>query len=146
MLVVETIAKIRRAYFSGGKPVRQICRELRVSRRTVRKVIRSGATEFVYERSVQPLPKIGPWQDRLDAMLAGNARRPKRGRLTRIGVFEELRAGGYDGGYDGGDDAVRRYAAGSGRGRRPRLLQKRMCRSASIPAKRAGSTGATRLS
>src|SRR6056297_4329068 len=107
MLVVETIAKIRRAYFQDKKPIKQICRELRVSRKTVRKVIRSGATEFTYERSVQPLPKIGPWQDKLDAMLAENARRPRRERLTQIRVFEELRAQGYEGGYD----AVRRYAA-----------------------------------
>jgi len=107
MLVVETIAKIRRAYFQDKKSIKQICRELRVSRNTVRKVIRSGATELTYERTIQPLPKIGPWQDMLDEMLAVNARKPKRERLTRIRIFEELRAQGYDGGYD----AVRRYAA-----------------------------------
>lgn len=39
MLVVETIAKIRRAYFQDKKPIKQICRELRVSQNTVRKVI-----------------------------------------------------------------------------------------------------------
>ena len=107
MLVVETIAKIRRAYFQDKKSIKQICRELRVSRNTVRKVIRSGATELTYERTIQPLPKIGPWKDLLDEMLAVNARKPKRERLTRIRIFEELRARGYDGGYD----AVRRYAA-----------------------------------
>jgi transposase len=107
MLVVETIAKIRRAYFQDRKPIKQICRELRVSRKTVRKVVRSGATEFTYERGVQPQPKIGPWRTELDRMLAGNARKPKRERLTRIRIFEDLRALGYDGGYD----AVRRYAA-----------------------------------
>ncbi len=37
MLVVETIAKIRRAHFVDGKSIKQICRELRVSRNTVRK-------------------------------------------------------------------------------------------------------------
>lgn len=46
MLVVETIAKIRRAYFQDKKPIKQICRELRVSRNTVRRVIdgQAGAT------------------------------------------------------------------------------------------------------
>ena len=107
MLVVETIAKIRRWHFQDGKPIKEICRELGVSRKTVRKVIRSGATEFSYERTVQPQPKIGPWRDELDRLLAENARRPKRERLTRIRIFEELRALGYEGGYD----AVRRYAA-----------------------------------
>ena len=66
MLVVETIAKIRRAFFKQGKPIRAICRELGVSRKVVRKVIRSGATEFRYQREDQPLPKIGRWRDALD--------------------------------------------------------------------------------
>jgi transposase len=106
MLVVETIAKIRRAFFVQEKPIKQICRELRVSRKVVRKVIRSEATEFRYERGTQPLPKIGPWRDRLDELLLANERKAPRERLTLIRVFEELRRLGYRGSYD----AVRRYA------------------------------------
>src|SRR6056297_1338564 len=68
MLVVETIAKIRRAYFQDKEPIKQICRGLRVSRKTVRKVVRSGATPVTCERSVQPQPKIGPWRDQPDAV------------------------------------------------------------------------------
>jgi transposase len=74
----------------------------------VRRVVRSGATEFVYERKVQPQPKIGPWREELARLLAVNAGRAIRERLTLIRVFEELRGLGYEGGYD----AVRRYAAG----------------------------------
>jgi len=106
MLVVETIGKIRRAYFVQGKPIKAICRELKVSRKVVRKVLRSGATSFEYEREVQPLPKIGPWKADLERILAANAVRPTRERLTLMRVFEELRGLGYQGGYD----AVRRYA------------------------------------
>ena len=62
MLVVETIAKIRRAYFVHGQPIKAICRDLGVSRKVVRKVVRSEATEFSYEREAQPLPRIGPMQ------------------------------------------------------------------------------------
>jgi hypothetical protein len=46
MLIVETIAKIRLAYFSRKMTIKAICRDLRVSRKVVRKVIRSQATEF----------------------------------------------------------------------------------------------------
>ena len=106
MLIVETIAKIRRAYLSQGKSIKEICRELRVSRKVVRKVIRSNATEFRYERSRQPLPRIGPWRERLDALLDENERRSTRERLTLIRLFEELQGLGYDGSYA----AVRRYA------------------------------------
>src|SRR5258708_37434971 len=73
MLVVETIAKIRQAYFAQKKPIKAICREFRVSRKVVRKVIRSEATEFRYERSRQPLPRIDPWRGQLDGLLLANA-------------------------------------------------------------------------
>ena len=106
MLIVETIAKIRRAHFVQGKTIKAICRELKVSRKVVRKVLRSGATAFEYERSVQPLPRIGPWKDDLDRLLASNEAKAARERLTLIRIFEELRGLGYAGGYD----AVRRYA------------------------------------
>ena len=106
MLVVETIAKIRRAFFRQGKPIKAICRELGVSRKVVRKVIRSGATEFRYERETQPLPKIGRWSDELDQLLLANEVKSPRERLTLIRIFEELSGRGYEGGYD----AVRRYA------------------------------------
>src|SRR6478752_10172451 len=111
MLVVETIAKIRRAYFVHGQPIKAICRELGVSRKVVRKVIRSEATEFRYERETQPLPKMGPWSAELDRLLAANESKAARERLTLIRLFEELRAVGYAGGYD----AVRRYARSWGR-------------------------------
>ena len=106
MLVVETIAKIRRAYFAQKKPIKTICREFRVSRKVVRKVIRSQATAFRYERSRQPLPRIDPWRDPLAGLLLANEGKPAREQLTLIRIFEELRALGYEGSYD----AVRRYA------------------------------------
>jgi transposase len=106
MLILETIAKIRRAFFVQGKSIKLICRELSVSRKVVRKVIRSEATEFRYEREAQPLPKIGPWTDQLDELLLANEGKAARERLTLIRLFEELRGRGYGGGYD----AVRRYA------------------------------------
>src|SRR5471032_113438 len=106
MLVVETIAKIRRAFFVQQKPIKEICRELGLSRKVVRKVLRSGATKFRYTRETQPLPKIGPWRDEIEALLLANDGKAPRERLTLIRVFEALRGSGYDGGYD----AVRRYA------------------------------------
>ena len=54
---VDTIARIRREFFVRGKTIKEIVRELHVSRNTVRKVLRSGATEFTYTREVQPLPR-----------------------------------------------------------------------------------------
>ena len=61
MLTVETIGRIRREHFVKGKTIREIVRDLKVSRNTVRKVLRSGETAFEYERNVQPRPKLGRW-------------------------------------------------------------------------------------
>ena len=106
MLTVETIGRIRREHFLKGKTIKEIARDLKVSRNTVRKVLRSGKTAFEYERDVQPRPKLGRWTAEIDELLTSNAAKSAREQLTLIRIFEELRGRGYDGGYD----AVRRYA------------------------------------
>src|SRR5215207_7655772 len=84
MLIVETIARIRREHFIKGKTIKEIARDLKVSRNTVRKVLRSGETSFEYERSVQPRPKLGRWAAELDGLLAGNAAKVAREQVTLI--------------------------------------------------------------
>ena len=60
MLIVETIAKDSSArIFRQGMTIKAICRDLHVSRKVVRKVIRSQATEFRYQRDVNPSRKLG---------------------------------------------------------------------------------------
>ena len=111
MLIVETIGRIRREHLVKGKSIKEIARDLRISRNTVRKILRSGGTAFSYEREVQPRPRLGRWKADLDRMLTENVGKAARERLTLIRLFEELRALGYAGGYD----AVRRYARSWGR-------------------------------
>jgi len=105
MLIVETIAKVRGALSSEEADQSDLPR-VRPSRKVVRKVIRSQATEFHYERGRQPLPRIDPWRDRLNGLLLTNEGKPARERPTLVRVFEELQGLGYEGGYD----AVRRFA------------------------------------
>ena len=94
---VDTIARGRRAFYVQRWSLKKIVRELHVSRNTVRKILRSDVTDFSYERTHQPMPRIGPWQDHLDRFLSANAGNPSRERLTLIRIFEELRALGYGG-------------------------------------------------
>jgi hypothetical protein len=81
MLVVETIAKIRRLHLGQGLPIKAICRQLGLSRKAVRKVLRSGATEFRYARAEQPQPKLGAWREEGWISIG---RGINRGRRTRI--------------------------------------------------------------
>ena len=76
MVTVETIGRVRHAFHVKGKTIKQISRELRLARNTVRSMVRGEATERLYERGAQPLPKLGAFADALDQMLADNARRP----------------------------------------------------------------------
>ena len=89
MLVVETIARIRRDHLVRGVPIKKIARDLRVSKNPVRKVVRGDEASFSYERKIQPMPKLGPWVG-----------------VSLLRIHEDLAALGYGGGYD----AVRRYA------------------------------------
>jgi transposase len=106
MLIVETIGRIRRERLVKGKAIKEIARDLKISRNTVRKILRSGETSSSYDREVQPRPRLGKWKAELDRMLTENGGKAARERLTLIRLFEELRDLGYEGGYD----AVRRYA------------------------------------
>jgi len=92
--------------FGERESIRGIARRLRVSRQVVRRAIACETGEFHYERSVQPLPKLGSHVAELSRLLEENERRSRRERLTLIRVWEELRELGYAGGYD----TVRRYA------------------------------------
>jgi transposase len=105
MLVVEMVVRSRREY-AAGKPIKAIARDLKLSRKVVRKAVRAPEGAFTYKREVQPFPKIGPFKERLDVLLAENEARPRRDRLRLTRIWDLLLREGYEGSYD----AVRRYA------------------------------------
>jgi transposase len=106
MVTVDTIAKVRRAYFVQKRKIKAIARDLKLARNTVREIIRGESqTERRYVRKEQPRPRLGSHVAALEQMLCENWRQPRRERLTYQRLFAELRLDGYAGGYD----AVRRY-------------------------------------
>ncbi len=115
MLIVETIAKIRRYHFVEGLGIKAISRKLNLSRNTVRKVIRSGVTEHKYERNKQPLPQLGKYVERLEKLLNKDMQRPKKRRFTSQRLFEVLQVEGYTGGYDSIQRYVKKWRLGHGK-------------------------------
>ena len=67
MLIVETIGRIRREHFVQGKTIREIARDLKLSRNTVRKVLRSAETAFSCGREVR-----SPMGERFSAAEVGS--------------------------------------------------------------------------
>jgi len=102
---VETIRKIRVAYHREKRSIRHIAREFKLSRNTIRKVIRGDATEFTYDRKSQPLPKLAPYEETLAGYLEADRDLPSREQRSAVVLFEELQREGFGGGYD----SVRRY-------------------------------------
>ena len=105
MLVVETVAKIRRDH-DRGKPIKAIARETGLSRNTVRKAVRAESAQFSYRRSAQPRTELGGFAGRLEEFLETNERAGKRDRLRLTRIHDLLQREGFGGSYD----AVRRYA------------------------------------
>ena len=69
MLIVETIAKIRRLFRNEHRRIWEISRDLHVSRKFVRKALRSDRTAFSYKRLNQPRPQLDSHVARLETML-----------------------------------------------------------------------------
>jgi transposase len=105
MVTVETIGRVRHAYIVKKHGIKRIARELRLSRNTVRLIVRGEAREHRYHRQDQPLPQLGAYREHLEKLLEENAGKGPRERLTFQRIYEALRLEGYRGGYD----AVRRY-------------------------------------
>lgn len=107
MINVEQREKIRRAYFVEEKSIRQIARELKCSRPTVRKAIAS-ATPASYTLTVsRPAPVLGSYKERIRELLAENERLPRKQRYTGHKIYQIIQKEG----YTGSESTVRGYIA-----------------------------------
>ncbi|MBT0652543.1 IS21 family transposase [Geomobilimonas luticola] len=105
MLKVDTIRDVRIAHFVERKGIREISRDLNLSRNTVRTIIRSGIVDQSYCRIDKHRPKLGAVIERLVELLNEDETKPVKQRRRAQILFEQLQREGYAGGYD----AVRRY-------------------------------------
>ena len=64
MLIEETIRKIRLSIHRDDKSIPQTAKDLRVSRNTVRKAVRTQQIAFEYRRRCQPRPALGSFVER----------------------------------------------------------------------------------
>jgi transposase len=107
MISVKEREAIRRAYFLEDKSIRQIAREFKCSRSTVRKAI-SSAEPAPYRLKVpRPVPVLGAYKARIDELLAENERLPRKQRYTARRIYQLIKAQG----YIGSESTVRGYVA-----------------------------------
>lgn len=99
MLIVETIAKIRRMHYVQNKGFKTIARELSLSKNTVREVIRKNKTSLHYHRQQLHYPALEAYKERLVERLQSDTKGPVRFRRTAKKYYEELTLEGYKGQY-----------------------------------------------
>jgi transposase len=107
MISVEQRERIRRAYFTEHKSIRQIARETGHSRPTVRKAIESAERAPYTMRGARPAPVLGPYKARIDELMAESDQMPRKQQYTAHKIYERIKVEG----YAGGESTVRRYVA-----------------------------------
>lgn len=105
MIKVEEREAVRRAYFIEKKSLRQIARELKMARKTVRKAIEQAEPAVYTLHTPRPAPKLGAYQVRIDALLAEAEQMPRKQRYTGHKIFQLLQQEG----YQGAESSVRAY-------------------------------------
>lgn len=113
MLSMDIIAEIRRRHFISGESISAIARSLNLSRPTVRKHLQT-VEAVAYQRSSQPVPRLGEYRARLESWLAVDQELPKSQRRTARRLFEGLQAEGYRGAYDSVQRFVKQWKVRSG--------------------------------
>jgi transposase len=107
MVKVEEYEEIRKRYFVDGWSIRKINRELKHCRRTIRKAIVKAEPEPYKLEKARGKPVLGPYQAKIEKLVAKNKELPRKQRYTARKIFLEIKKDG----YVGSEGNVRRYVA-----------------------------------
>jgi transposase len=92
------LSVIRRWHLRDEVSIREISRRTGLSRNTIRRYLRSGATEPRFQVPDRP-SKLDPYAERLAAWLRTEAKKPRKQKRTIKQLHAELVSLGYDGSY-----------------------------------------------
>ncbi len=97
---MESETKIRRMFFVQKLTIAEIVRQTRLSRNTVRRVIRAEQAGKTYQRTEQPLPVLAEFKDTLASWLYADHKLSRKERRSANKYFTQLKELGYTGAYD----------------------------------------------
>lgn len=95
---MEKWCKIRQRVEHDGVSIREIQRETGLHFNTVKKILAHGSPP-PFQCPDRPKPKIGPYLERIAAILEADKELPKKQRHTAKRLLEVIQAEGYTGGY-----------------------------------------------
>ena len=100
MITVEHKEIIRREYFIKRKSVRQIAREFKYSRKTVRKAIMDPGIPVYTRKKPTAKPVMGPYLPIIKQWLEEDRSRPVKQRHTAKRIYDRLKE---EYGFPGGE-------------------------------------------
>ncbi len=104
---MEDWTKIRQRILVEGISKRQVLRETGMHWQTLEKVLAHSEPPGYRQLQPRELRKVGPYLERIEAILAEDAGMPRKQRHTARRVYQRLKEGGYDGGYGAVWHAIR---------------------------------------
>ena len=99
MICVETIGKIRRWHRVDKLSISKIAKRLSASRNTIAKYLDGEVTQPRYKQRPKRAPVMGAWVEKLEAMLAADALRPRKEQRTAQRLLDGLAEDGFTGSY-----------------------------------------------
>ena len=111
---MNLLGKVRRLHYRDGLNLSEIERRTGLTRKTIRKWLKSPeGIEPKYRRTAGDT-KIAPYAERLIKMLETDARRPVRDRRTALQPPAELKILGFDGNYSRVTEFIRNWRGSGG--------------------------------
>ena len=99
MICVETIGKIRRWHRVDKLSISKIAKRLSASRNTIAKYLDGEVIRPRYKQRPKRAPVMGAWVEKLEAMLAADAQRPRKEQRTAQRLHDGLVQEGFGGSY-----------------------------------------------
>lgn len=97
MIQVEQRETLRQMYFLQHIPIREIARKTGVSRQSIRKALAEDDLPSYTLTKPRPKPRLDPFKERIETMLAENKTLPRKQRYTAHRIFQLLQKDGYAG-------------------------------------------------
>ena len=110
---MEQWCEIRQRVLRDGESIRQIQRETGLHFDTIKKIL-AHPTPPAFRTPVRVKLKLGPYLERIAAILDSDRELPRKQRHTAKRIFQRLREEGYSGGYTQVKEAVRELKRSGG--------------------------------
>lgn len=96
-------------YHVHKKGYKTIAKELKISKNTVKKIIKEDATKQHYARKSQPYTVLANYKEELESKLEYDKNEPARRRRTAKKIYDEIVLKGYEGSYEAVNNFIKAW-------------------------------------